>query len=122
MAIKYILKPEGNLLTVKTSGFDESLQEVEQYGLAIIEACNDGNFSRVLCDETDLEYRLGTFDTFQSAAFLADQAPRIGKAAIVCNEAFFRDAHFWETVAVNRGLSVRVFKNADDARHWLDEN
>lgn len=121
MAIQYSLKADGNLLIVKASGFDESLEEVEQYGLAIVEACKEGRYSRVLCDETDLEYRLGTFDTFQSAEFMASQAPKIGKAAIVCNEKFYPDARFWETVAVNRGLRVRVFKNIEAARQWLDE-
>ncbi len=121
MSIQYVLKPESDLLTVKTRGFDENLQEVEQYGLAILEACQEGNYSRVLCDETELEYRLGTLDTYQSAVFLASYAPRLIKAAIVCNEKFVSDAHFWETVAANRGLTVRVFKDVESARHWLHE-
>jgi hypothetical protein len=120
MAIEYVLKAEGDLLTVKTSGFDENLKEVEEYGLAILEACTAGHYSRVLCDETELEYRLSTFDTFQSAEFLASQAPRIGKAAIVCNARFIGEARFWETVAVNRGLTVRVFKDVQSARNWLE--
>lgn len=120
MSIQYALKSEGDLLFVKTSGFDENLQEVEGYGLAILEACKEGNYARVLCDETELEYRLGTLDTYQSAVFLASQAPRLIKAAIVCNEKFVKDAHFWETVAVNRGLTVRVFKDVETARDWLN--
>jgi hypothetical protein len=121
MSIQYSLKPEGDLLTVKTRGFDENLQEVEQYGLAVLEACKEGSYSRVLCDETELEYRLGTLDTYQSAVFLANHAPRLIKAAIVCNEKFVKDAQFWETVAVNRGLTVRVFKGIGSAREWLDD-
>lgn len=120
MSIQYVLKSEGDLLTVKTTGFDESLEEVERYGLAILEACKAGNYLRVLCDETELEYRLSTLDTYESAVFLASQAPRLVKAAIVCNEKFVQDAHFWETVAVNRGLTVRVFKDAASAQEWLD--
>lgn len=120
MSIQYVLKSEDDLLTVKTAGFDESLEEVEQYGLAILEACKQGNYSRVLCDETELEYRLSTLDTYQSAVFLASQAPRLIKAAIVYNEKFVQDARFWETVATNRGLTVRVFKDAESARDWLD--
>jgi hypothetical protein len=120
MSIQYVLQPEGDLLTVKTSGFDENLQEVEQYGLTILEACKEGNYARVLCDETELEYRLSTLDTYESAVFLASQAPRLIKAAIVCNPKFVQDAHFWETVATNRGLTVRVFKDVESARAWLD--
>ncbi len=121
MAIHYSMKTEGSLLVVTASGFDESLEEVQQYGLAVVQACRQGGHARVLCDEQELEYRLGTLDTFKSAEFLAAQAPRIGRAAIVCNTKFNRDAEFWETVAVNRGLTVRFFKDMDTARQWLDE-
>lgn len=120
MSIQYVLKPEGDLLTVRTTGFDENLEEVKQYGLAIVEACKEGRYLRVLCDETELEYRLGTLDTYESAVFLASQAPRLVKAAIVCNPKFVQDAHFWETVAMNRGLTVRVFQTVESAREWLD--
>lgn len=119
MSIRYVLKPEGDLLTVTTSGADESLEEVQQYGMAILRACQEGNYLRVLCDETELEYRLNTMDTFESAAFLASQAPKLAKAAIVYNSKYVEDARFWETVAVNRGLTVRVFKDVESARSWL---
>ena len=119
MAINYKMAGENNRLVVTATGFDEDLKEVELYGAAIIKACVEGNYSQVLCNELDLEYRLSTLDTFKSAEFLALQAPRIGKAAIVCNEKFISDALFWETVAVNRGLEVRVFKDMKMARIWL---
>lgn len=121
MAIQYtLIAEEGRLLLVKASGFDESLEEVKQYGLAIVQICKAENYTRVLCDERDLEYRLGTLDTFESAEFLARQAPRLAKIAIVCNEKFTADGHFWETVAVNRGLTVRFFKDMESARQWLE--
>jgi hypothetical protein len=115
------MKEEDNLLVVNASGFDESLEEVEQYGLAIVNACKAGNYTRVLCNEFELEYRLSTLDTFKSAEFIVAQAARVGRVAIVCNEKFIEDAKFWETVAVNRGLTVRVFKSTEAARKWLGE-
>ena len=121
MAIQYTIKTEGDLLVVDTSGFDESLEEVQRYGMEILDACKRGKHTHVLCNEQDLEYRLGTFDTYQYAEFLAEQIPHLGKAAIVCNEKAITDAKFWETVAVNRGLMVRVFKDMDSARLWLSE-
>jgi len=122
MAIEYTLTTEENLLVVEASGFDENLDDVLQYGMAIVDACKAGNYSLVLCNELNLEYRLGTLDTFKSAEFLARQTPKLGKAAIVCNEKFINDARFWETVAVNRGLTVRIFKDVDSARKWLKGN
>jgi hypothetical protein len=121
MAITYSMTTEENLLVVTASGFDESLEDVQQYGMAVVNACKEANMPNVLCNEINLEYRLGTLDTFKSAEFLASQAPRVGKVAIVCNEKFIADAKFWETVAVNRGLAVRAFKDLASARHWLSK-
>ena len=120
MSIQYSMTAKENLLLVEASGFDESLEEVEQYGMAIIRACQENKCTRVLCDELALEYRLSTFDTFESASFIARHAPHVGSIAIVCNETFIKDAQFWETVAVNRGLTVRAFKELEQARQWLD--
>jgi hypothetical protein len=120
MAIKYTMRNDGDLLIVETTGFDESLEEVQQYGLAILNACKQGDYTKVLCNEINLEYRLGTFDTFLAAEFMASQIPKLGKAAIVCNGTFIEDAKFWETVAVNRGLIVHVFKDVESARIWLE--
>lgn len=121
MAINYTFKIEKDLLLVKTSGFDESPEEVVRYGLAVIKACAEGNFSAVLCDEVDLEYRIGTVDLFESAKQLALHAPHLGKAAVVCHERFSEDARFWETVVVNRGLTARTFTDIEQARQWLQE-
>ncbi|MFZ5879354.1 MAG: hypothetical protein ACOY0R_08280 [Chloroflexota bacterium] len=119
MSIRYTLKAEGNLLLVEASGFDESLAEVQAYGQAIIEACLAADCSRVLCNETGLEYRLGTIENFQSAEGIAARIHKTVKVAIVCNPKFKADAYFWETVAVNRGMMVRFFQELDTARRWL---
>lgn len=121
MAIQYTFQNAGDQLNVTAVGFDESLEEVEQYGLSIIQACQAQHCTHVLCNELDLEYRLGTLDTFQAAEYIASLAPRVAKVAVVCNEKFVADARFWENVAVNRGLRVRVFKSQDAAQTWLDD-
>ena len=119
MAISYSMSVNVDLLTVKAEGVDDSLEEVREYGKAIVEACRANRCVRVLCDETDLEYRLGTMDTFESAAFIAEHAPHVARVAIVCGPDQFADASFWETVAVNRGLTVRAFEDVDAAEAWL---
>lgn len=119
MAITYDFMVEDNLLSVTAAGFDESLEEVQRYGLAIIQEALRHNITMILCDETRLEYRLGTFDTFQSADFIATQAPRLARIALICDPRFTQDAKFWETVVVNRGLTVRVFKEVEMAKNWL---
>jgi len=119
MPIHYTITVADNTLLVTASGFDESLAQVQQYGMAIIDACKQSGATRILCNEVDLEYRLDTVDTFRAAEFIAANAPRVGRIALVCNPRHLVDARFFEDVAVNRGLLVRVFKDLDVARHWL---
>ncbi|MCX6371592.1 MAG: hypothetical protein NTX16_00685 [Actinobacteria bacterium] len=84
MAISFSVSVQGDLLMVKAAGFDDNLKDVWGYGKAIVEPCHAAGCVRVLCDETDLEYRLGTMDTFESAAFIAECVPHVAKVAIVC--------------------------------------
>lgn len=121
MAIRHGATVEDGILVVRAEGFDGSLEEVQGYGLAVVEACRRAQVDRVLCDERALEYRLGVFDTFQAATFLSDHAPKVGRAAIVPNPDGLQDAAFWEDVAVNRGLTVKVFRDPEAARAWLAE-
>jgi hypothetical protein len=119
LAIVHTETLDGDTLLVKSSGFDESLEQVQAYGIAVIAACIRHGVTHVLCDDLDLEYRLGTVDTFQSAQFIAAQAPAVARVALVCNPKYIADARFWEDVAVNRGLTVRVFTEVEAARAWL---
>ena len=115
MAIRYDFIINGDTLIATASGFDESRDEVRNYGIAIIEAAVKHGSRRVLCLETGLEYRLGVVDTFEVAAYIAQHAPHVARIAIVHAIAHATIARFWETVAVNRGLTVRVFADRAEA-------
>jgi hypothetical protein len=124
MAINYTMTVEDGILVVNASGFDESLAEVEQYGMAIIRETLQSGVRKVLCDELDLRYRLVTFDTFAAAEFIVENAPDIaanGRVAIVCSPRDIDDAIFFENVVVNRGMTLRVFNDTELARTWLSE-
>lgn len=119
MAIDFTAIVESDTLVVRATGFDERLEQVLEYGLAVIRLSLQHGVTRVLCDERELSYRLHTNDIYASAAFIAEQAPHLHKVAIVFDPQSIEDALFWETVAVNRGLQVRMFKELDAARAWL---
>lgn len=119
MAIHYSFEAEGDTLIATASGFDENRDEVRNYGIAIIEAAVKHGSRRVLCLETELDYRLGVVDTFEVAACIAERAPRVARIAIVHAVAHATIAKFWETVAVNRGLIVHVFADRKEAETWL---
>ena len=100
-------------------GYDEGLAQAQDYAFAIISAAVEGNHTRVLCNEFDLEYRLRPIDTYEAATFISANAPKIARIAIVCNPKFGADARFFEDVAVNRGLMLRFFWDADASSQWL---
>lgn len=119
MAIHYRIETGDDLVYVKSVGYDENLEEVVAYGKAVLEACVSSGCNRLLCDERGLEYRLGTADMYDHAGIMAEQAHALGRAAIVFNSANCEDAAFWENMVVNRGLTVRMFQDIDEACRWL---
>ena len=120
MAIQYDIQAAGDLLNVRASGKDDSLEEVKAYGGAVVAAAVRHGSRRILCDERELVYNLALIDTFESARFIAESMPHVVQAAIVCNPRSFRDGQFWETVAVNRGLTVKFFQDLAAAAAWLE--
>ena len=119
MSIRYSFRVEGDTLFADASGRDENLEEVQAYGLAVIEQALLHRSTHILCDERNLVYQLTTMDTFAAAEFIAQRAPHIARIALVCAPQFYADANFWENVAVNRGLSVCAFKDMERAKAWL---
>lgn len=122
MAISYQFNVVDEILFVTASGFDESLEETQAYGLAVMQACLEHDIKRVLLDETNLEYRLTTVETFQLAKMFAEftrHIPGLYKAALVCSPDYISDGIFWEDMVVNRGAQVRVYTNYDDAYRWV---
>jgi hypothetical protein len=121
MAIAYSMSVADRVLHVKASGKDESVEDVQRYGMAIIDMAVAHGIERALCDETALEYTLGTFSSYEAAKFIAEAAPKICRVAIVCSPRDLQNGAFWETIAVNRGLNVRVTSDLDQAREWVAE-
>jgi hypothetical protein len=120
MAIKAEFKFMDNTLYVKATGKDDSVKDVLAYGQSVIEQALIHQAKQVLVDETELVYALGTFDLYETAKAFAESAPYVVKSALVVNPEQAKDAEFWETVAVNRGLFVRMFTSFDEAKQWLE--
>lgn len=122
MAITYNISQNDNYLLITASGKDDCLQDVINYGSAIIQHAIEHRITQILCDERQLQYALGFFDIFESARFLAENVPTLAKAAVVIGNNNMEDATFWETVAVNRGLHVKIFQEFETAEEWLLSN
>ncbi|MDX9724091.1 MAG: hypothetical protein RBU37_25310 [Myxococcota bacterium] len=119
MSIIFRTEVKDGVLLVTSSGRDDSLEDVLHYGFSVIETAVSAGVTRVLCDERALEYTLGTTATYQAAQLIAERAPNVARVAIVCAPSFLEKGKFWETVAVNRHLHVRVDVDAERAMEWL---
>lgn len=119
MAIKVEFEVFEGLLKAIATGSDDDLQDVLNYNEAVLKKALETNTKRVLCDERNLEYKIGKIDTFQAAEYVSEKVPSVSKIAIVYNPSQKEDAEFWETAAVNRWLSVKIFEDIDEAEKWL---
>lgn len=119
MEINFVIKDEDKYLKIISTGFCDNLVQLKEYVLALQEAAVSSGQTRLLVEETHLEYTLSTLDTYTSGCFLAQLSPKPKKIAILCKTSSLNNAKFWETVAVNRGVNVRVFDDRVSAENWL---
>jgi hypothetical protein len=98
----------------KTASYQDLLQQLKSLKLLAAEH----NLKKVLHNATSLEYLPSVMQIHNFAAELARQTPGMMHAIIVSTQTP-KDINFIQTVAHNRGASVRVFLSRDDALSWL---
>jgi len=97
-----------------------SEEAVGGYLADLLRECSARKCSRVLIEEHLQGPRLSTFPVFRVASEGAKQAlGHVRAIAYVDANASGNLMQFAETVAVNRGLNVAVFRSVDAAREWL---
>ncbi len=119
MSITTTIKHESGYLHVATTGEDESLEAVIAYGEEIYQEAMRVGTTKVLANEQKLVYKLGTFNTYELAAYWSHKIRGSAKIAIVANPDNMQDLQFFEDVAVNRGVRVRAFRSEEEAKAWL---
>jgi hypothetical protein len=119
MTLKYKIINDGNFLKVIASGFCDNLEKYEEYVTCIDETLKRTGHKKILIDESRLVYRFSTVDIYKSGCFVSNLGNRPHKIAILCHAHGWRDAKFWETVAQNRFVSVRIFKDRKNAKKWV---
>ncbi len=120
MAIEYRFEKLGDILVVETRGYDEGLDAALEYNRVVAERAKQLGCEKILAIEKDMEYRLSIVDTYKLADQLSKFALSFKKIAVVTNEENKDAAQFWEDVANNRGVFVRVFYSLEDAKAWLE--
>jgi len=119
MEINFVITNEDQYLKIISKGSCDNLVQLKEYVLALQEAAVSSGQLRLLVDETHLEYTLSTLNTYHSGCFLSQLSPKPQRIAILCKTSSLNNAKFWETVAVNRGVNVRVFDDRISAENWL---
>jgi hypothetical protein len=120
------MRPEGDLLTVRATG-EFSLDEAKRNFLEMMEAVELHRSTRVLVDGQTITGNPRTIERFYYGEFTADAVAqhqtRSGSGPIrfgyVLKEPVLDPKKFGETVAVNRGMLIKVFDNVEEALEWL---
>lgn len=117
------LEPKGSYLVVTVTG-DNTPEDVAGYLSEVREACLKHQFARVLIVENLRGPSLRTFSIHDIVTRSSQSVwPEIHRIAYVDvnPEHNVGAMRFAETVAVNRGVNVRVFANVADAARWLED-
>jgi hypothetical protein len=126
MSLQHKMRFESGLLSIDATGEYTSLDKAKQLFLEMLEAVAQHQAKNVLLDGRTLEGKPRDFERFLYGEFAAKETLRLVKEhgivprfAYVLHEPLRDPGKFGETVAVNRGMNIKVFENLEDAFEWL---
>ena len=124
MAYEMHVIHEDSYLHVMVTG-DNTPEDVAAYLTEIRKVCVERQVSRVLIEENLTGPSFEAVDIYDVVVTAASQgaAPAVRYIAFVDTnpEHNFAEMEFAETVAVNRGINVRVFRDIPAATTWIRE-
>lgn len=121
MAYILSVKPSGDQLHFTVTG-ENTAENVSGYFSEVLQICHQRRCSRVLIEENLQGPSLNTYTIFNIITEALQHNPRESRlfAYVDINPMHNMDAmHFAETVAVNRGVLVKLFSNVPEAERWL---
>ena len=126
MSMSLEIRAESGLLKVGAKG-RFSLIEAKRTFLEILEAVALHQTKKVLFDGRKLSGKPETIERFYYGEFAAQTVANFTKRGVsratqfayVLSEPVLDPRRFGETVAVNRGMFVKVFDSLEDALEWL---
>lgn len=121
MSIDFTISVKGEMLSAIASGSHVNEDDLQRYGLAIVETGLRDLCTKVLLDERNLDHDVTEGYVYYLAERYSSRVRRPVRVAIVFDESFPGNIAFWENCAVNRGLRVSVFKSPEQALSWLNE-
>jgi hypothetical protein len=126
MAMRLDICPEPGWLHVAASG-RFSLGEAKRTFIEMLEAIAHHRSDRVLLDGRALKGKPEFIERFYYGEYAAERVLRLTtdgglpmpQFAYVLKEPVLDPGRFGETVAVNRGMNIRVFSEPGEALAWL---
>ena len=77
--------------------------------------------SKALLDCRNMTGEIQIFSSFTVAEYGVKMAGIISKTALIGREDQMLHSNFVENVAINRGVNLKIFTDADEAIDWLKE-
>lgn len=111
---------ENDIFTATVTGHLHSLPIALTEMKNIFESASRNGFSKILIDQSEMEFSLRFLDVFEIGRFVAQDLPKQVKVGFYYNSKHRIDMLFAETVAVNRGLNVKVFTDLTKVIAWLN--
>lgn len=121
MAYTLSVKTKGDHLHFTVTG-ENTAENVSGYFSEVLRICQQRHSSRVLIEENLQGPSLGTYAIFNIISLAVQQHPPGSRlfAYVDINPMHDMGAmHFAETVAVNRGIAVKLFSRVPEAEQWL---
>lgn len=120
----FSVEPRSSYLHVRVTG-DNNAANVQRYLADILAACSTHRCSRVLVEENLAGPSLNTLEIFSIASQGSVRALTLVTAIAYVDANPEHDRHllrFAESVALNRGLLIKMFATVGQAAAWLDSS
>ena len=105
------------VLIVYSGEFD--MQSARETIDRILQACSEKHCSAALLDCRNMTGVVTTLDRFEAATYGQGIKDTVSRMAVVGPPGLVLSGPFFENVARNRGLNLRVFLDMDKAVGWL---
>jgi len=115
--MEHAFEPGSGYLRMKLAG-RYSLPELREAIAAIGAEIDRAGHARVLVDFTGVQGDIPDIDRYETGVYAAEQLARIERVAVLSGRQQ-RVNHFFEDVARNRGLQVRVTQDPAEALAWI---
>ena len=113
------IEPKDEYLHVEVSGAFDSVN-AKEFIRQIFDACRQHDLSKIFVDIRKVEGPISTMARFELAGFFAAEHATSVRMVVLESREQVPDDRFFETVAGNRGASVKVVRDIEEAWECLE--